>query len=89
MHVLGRSPTADLDYPATYHCCDVSDGAALEAILKHIRQDFGPIRGILHGAGVESAARFERKDRESVRATIASKAYGASALDEIDPAGSA
>ncbi len=83
MHVLGRSPEADLEYPATYHCCDVADIAALEAILKHIRRDSGPIRGIVHGAGVESAARFERKDRESVRATIASKADGASYLMEL------
>ncbi len=83
MHILGRSPTADLDYPAVYHCCDVSDITALKKTIALIRQDSGPIRGILHGAAVESAARFERKEMKSVRATIASKAYGAASLMKL------
>jgi acyl transferase domain-containing protein/NAD(P)-dependent dehydrogenase (short-subunit alcohol dehydrogenase family)/acyl carrier protein len=83
IHVLGRSLTADLDYPAAYHCCDVSDAAALEKTIQSIRQDSGPIRGILHGAGVESAARFERKEMKYVRATIDAKAYGALHLMQL------
>jgi acyl transferase domain-containing protein/NAD(P)-dependent dehydrogenase (short-subunit alcohol dehydrogenase family) len=77
MHVLGRSRNAHLNYPATYHCCDVSDAAALKKTIEDIRKESGPIRGVLHGAGVESAARFERKEMESVRATIAGKVFGA------------
>jgi acyl transferase domain-containing protein/NAD(P)-dependent dehydrogenase (short-subunit alcohol dehydrogenase family) len=82
-HVLGRSASANLDYPAEYHCCDVSDAAALQSTIEGIRQVSGPIRGILHGAGVETAARFERKEIENVHATIASKAYGALRLMQL------
>jgi acyl transferase domain-containing protein/NAD(P)-dependent dehydrogenase (short-subunit alcohol dehydrogenase family)/acyl carrier protein len=77
IHVLGRSPEAIIDYPSVYHCCDVSDAAALKRTIALIRRQAGPIRGILHGAGVESAARFERKDMASVRSTILSKVHGA------------
>ncbi len=65
---------------ATYHSCDVSDRAALARVLDHIRQADGPIHGVIHGAGVEAAARFERKKLEAVTATIAAKVDGAAAL---------
>jgi hypothetical protein len=77
MHVLGRNPESELTYPASYHCCDVSDAVALKSTLMKIRRKDGPIRGILHGAGVEVAARFDRKEEANVRATIASKVQGA------------
>jgi malonyl CoA-acyl carrier protein transacylase len=77
LHVLGRNSATRLEYPAVYHSCDISDAVALQSTIDKIRQNSGPIRGILHGAGVEVAARFERKEVDNVRATIASKAYGA------------
>jgi acyl transferase domain-containing protein len=82
MHVLGRRASADLPFAAGYRPCDVSDRAALVATLERIRREAGPIRGILHGAGVESAARFEQKEPEGIRTTIASKADGARHLAE-------
>jgi NAD(P)-dependent dehydrogenase (short-subunit alcohol dehydrogenase family) len=65
---------------ATYHSCDVSDRAALAKVLDQIRQVDGPIHGIIHGAGVEAAGRFDRKKVEAVTATIAAKVDGAAAL---------
>jgi NAD(P)-dependent dehydrogenase (short-subunit alcohol dehydrogenase family)/acyl carrier protein len=62
---------------ATYHSCDVADDAALADVLARIRRQSGPIEGIVHGAGIERACRFERKQRDSVAATIASKVDGA------------
>ncbi|MGM0487266.1 MAG: beta-ketoacyl synthase N-terminal-like domain-containing protein [Planctomycetota bacterium] len=72
----------------TYHCCDVGDRTQLAAVLQRIRQREGTIDGILHGAGVEAAARFTRKKDPLVRATIASKCDGLSnliALTREDP----
>ena len=51
---------------AYYHCCDVSDALAVEDCLDQIRKKHGPIRGILHGAGVGQDSRFERKRPEKV-----------------------
>jgi acyl transferase domain-containing protein/short-subunit dehydrogenase len=62
---------------ATYHCCDVSDAETLAVVLDEIRRVDGPIEGILHGAGIDRATRFEKKKREDVLATIDSKVSGA------------
>ena len=73
---------------ATYHACDIADWSALAATLEKIRSDAGPIRGILHGAGYEQAAKLEKKKLEHVERTIAAKAAGAAALmalTEHDP----
>jgi acyl transferase domain-containing protein/acyl carrier protein len=82
IHVFGRGPSADLQYPAVYHPCDVSDSESVRRTLEAIRREAGPVRGVLHGAGVELAARFERKEMDTVRATIASKVQGACNLME-------
>ncbi len=62
---------------ATYHRCDVSDAEALGRVLDEIRRSDGPIEGILHGAGIDRACRFEKKKREDVLATIEAKVNGA------------
>ena len=68
-----RSQGLDL----TYHSCDVGDRDAVAGMLQNIRRQHGPIRGIVHGAGVEAAARFDRKKPDSVLPTIAAKVDGA------------
>ncbi|MFG0333117.1 MAG: C45 family autoproteolytic acyltransferase/hydrolase, partial [Maioricimonas sp. JB049] len=65
---------------ATYHVCDVTDASALEQALASIRSADGPIRGIIHGAGIEAACRFDRKQREQVVSTVAVKVDAAFAL---------
>jgi NAD(P)-dependent dehydrogenase (short-subunit alcohol dehydrogenase family) len=68
---------AAADVRATYHRCDVADAKALARVLDDIRRADGPIEGILHGAGIDRAARFEKKKREDVLATIDAKVHGA------------
>ncbi|QDU40500.1 Phthiocerol/phenolphthiocerol synthesis polyketide synthase type I PpsA [Maioricimonas rarisocia] len=65
---------------ATYHVCDVTDAQALEQTLAEIRTADGPIHGIIHGAGIEAACRFDRKQREQVISTIAVKVDAAFTL---------
>ena len=65
---------------ATYHACDIRDRETLAVVLQQIRQNDGPIAGVIHGAGVEAACKFFRKRRDSVAATIAAKCDGAANL---------
>jgi len=74
---------SDAGVRVTYHACDVADRAALGRLLEEIRAADGPIEGIVHGAGVESACRFERKQPEMVARTIAAKVDGAAALLDL------
>src|SRR5207245_2111590 len=74
---------AEAGVQATYHSCDVSDRIALAKVLHRIREADGPINGIIHGAGIEAAARFDRKAPKTVSATIAAKVDGAAALMEL------
>lgn len=65
----------------TYHCCDVSDRVALAEVLQKIRAADGPIQGVIHGAGVESACGFAKKKREMVLRTIGAKLDAASLME--------
>ena len=67
----------------TYHACDVSDRVALGKVLDAIRTADGPIQGIIHGAGFESALRFEKKKPELVERTITVKVDGAANMMEL------
>ena len=61
----------------TYHACDVSDRDSVGHMLQVVRDLHGPITGIIHGAGIEAAARFDRKKADLVRLTVTSKVDGA------------
>lgn len=61
----------------TYHACDVSDRDSVGNMLQAVRDLHGPITGIIHGAGIEAAARFDRKKTDLVRLTVTSKVDGA------------
>ncbi|MFZ4765069.1 MAG: C45 family autoproteolytic acyltransferase/hydrolase, partial [Roseimicrobium sp.] len=74
---------ADAGVTATYHCCDVTDRGALSATLERIRAQDGPIQGIIHGAGIEQASRFDRKTRDGIETTMDAKVDGAAALMEL------
>ncbi|MCA9266252.1 MAG: SDR family NAD(P)-dependent oxidoreductase, partial [Planctomycetales bacterium] len=66
-----------------YHSCDVSDRTALAGVLQTIRQQNGPIRGVLHGAGVGKDSRFEHKRPDKVDQCIRAKVDGTLALMDL------
>lgn len=70
----------ELGIEAQYHQCDVADAVQVEKVLRRIRDQVGPITGILHGAGVGRDARFDRKQPEKVQQCIEAKVDGAIAL---------
>lgn len=73
---------------ATYHCCDVSDFADVELAVRRIREQFGPINGVVHGAGAGQDARFDRKRPDKVEKCLQAKIDGSLALmqaTQFDP----
>ena len=53
-----------------WHMCDVSRQDELEPVLESIRQDDGPIEGILHCCDSGQAARFEKKQPEVIERVL-------------------
>ncbi|MFN9717991.1 MAG: SDR family NAD(P)-dependent oxidoreductase [Planctomycetota bacterium] len=66
--------------PAVYHCCDVADFDVVEKIISEVRRRAGPIRGVIHGAGVGQDARFDRKRPEKVEKCLKAKIDGSLAV---------
>jgi len=61
---------------ARYEACDLADGAAVGQLIGRVEREVGPIRGIVHGAGWESACKFEKKTDEGLEATVGPKCIG-------------
>ncbi|MFI9040629.1 SDR family NAD(P)-dependent oxidoreductase [Streptomyces sp. NPDC053726] len=80
--LLGRSERpADLDERLVYRSVDVSDPDALTARLASIREEFGPLTGVVHAAGVLRDGFALTKSAEDFAAVLAPKAAGLCALD--------
>ncbi len=71
-----------LGIKAYYHSCDVANRPQLAEVINQIRAISGPIRGVVHGAGVGRDSRFDRKQPEKVAQCISAKVDGALALME-------
>lgn len=65
---------------ADYFSCDVSDADSVRMTLNDVRQRFGPIRGVLQGAGAGQDSRFDRKQPDKVDKCLKAKIDGALAL---------
>ncbi len=56
---------------------DVADAAALEAALDQVRKDLGPIRGVVHAAGVLADGPLLEMGEDEIREVLAPKVAGA------------
>jgi malonyl CoA-acyl carrier protein transacylase/NAD(P)-dependent dehydrogenase (short-subunit alcohol dehydrogenase family)/acyl carrier protein len=59
-----------------YRSVDVRDAAAVKAIIDQVRAEVGPIRGLLHGAGVLADRRIADKTAEQFEAVYSTKVKG-------------
>jgi len=66
--------------PVRYYAVDVTDPAALARVLAAVRADWGPITGVVHGAGVLSDALIAGKTDEQFDRVFAAKVAGLHAL---------
>ncbi|HEU4407577.1 MAG TPA: SDR family NAD(P)-dependent oxidoreductase [Polyangiaceae bacterium] len=62
---------------------DVADEAALRAAIDRARERFGPLRGVVHAAGVPAGALIPARAPEAAAAVLAPKARGAELLDAL------
>ncbi|MEX2358457.1 MAG: SDR family NAD(P)-dependent oxidoreductase, partial [Pirellulaceae bacterium] len=67
---------ADAGVSATYHQCDVTSRAELDATLQKIRQADGGINGLMHGAGLIEPGRFDNKRHGFVEKLVRTKFDG-------------
>ena len=71
---------------ARYYACDLADPQAVAALVAGVTRDLGPVQGIVHGAGYESACRFEKKTAAGLEATLGPKCLGLEhLLTTVDP----
>jgi NAD(P)-dependent dehydrogenase (short-subunit alcohol dehydrogenase family) len=70
------------DSETRYLAVDVSDSAALAEALEAVRQDWGPITAVVHGAGVLADKRIEEKTDEQFDHVFDTKVAGLRALLE-------
>jgi NAD(P)-dependent dehydrogenase (short-subunit alcohol dehydrogenase family) len=61
---------------AVYRGVDVRDPAAVAGVLGAVRREFGPVRGLVHGAGVLADARIEDKTDEQFDRVWGTKVAG-------------
>jgi NADP-dependent 3-hydroxy acid dehydrogenase YdfG len=62
--------------PARYYAVDVTDPGALADVLAAVRADWGPITGVVHGAGVLADALIVSKADEQFDRVFAAKVAG-------------
>jgi NAD(P)-dependent dehydrogenase (short-subunit alcohol dehydrogenase family) len=65
-----------------YESIDVTDASGLVRVVAGIRASWGPIRGVVHAAGVVADKRLGEKTQEQFEAVFRTKAGGARALLE-------
>jgi len=61
---------------AVYYSVDVRDGAAVARVLTEVRQRYGAIRGLVHGAGVLADRRIEDKTEDQFDFVYGTKVTG-------------
>ncbi len=75
---LGRIESAGAK--VVYRAVDVRDGAAVAACLAAVRHEHGPIRGLVHGAGVLADRRIEDQTDAQFAAVYDTKVSGLRSL---------
>jgi NAD(P)-dependent dehydrogenase (short-subunit alcohol dehydrogenase family) len=60
----------------SYRAVDVRDGAAVRSVVEDVRQTWGPIRGIVHGAGVLADALLSAQTDEQFNLVFGTKVDG-------------
>jgi len=71
---------------ARYYSADLRDTEAMRGVLKTIRTELGPVRGLVHGAGVLADRLIEDKTTDQFSAVYETKVCGLRAiLDAVDP----
>ncbi|HAK59113.1 MAG TPA: hypothetical protein DCO77_01850, partial [Nitrospiraceae bacterium] len=72
-----------------YYRCDITDAESVDRLIGQVRQEIGPITGVIHGAGLNWPNRTEIVSSEEALKEIGPKVYGAmnlcKALNDVPP----
>ena len=69
-----------------YYSVDVRDASSVQPIMSRIQRELGPVRGIIHGAGVLADQKIEDKTKEQFDRVYETKINGlTSLLENLDP----
>ncbi len=71
---LARFAAAGLQ--ARYACCDIADAQAVQALVATVRADWGPVTGLIHGAGMNKPRRLEQSTEVQALQEMAPKVRG-------------
>jgi len=72
----------DIGASAHYFQTDLSERASVHTLISDIRRRLGPVRGVVHAAGLTRDALIRTTSREQLDAVLAPKVLGARHLDE-------
>ncbi len=72
--VLSRYAGAGL--VARYHQCNIVDPAEVNRVVEEVEREFGPITGLIHGAGVNKPRRVEQVTEEQALTEVSPKVQG-------------
>ena len=65
---------------ARYQAVDITDGSAVEKAVADVRAEWGPVRGLVHAAGVNLDKRIAEKTKEQLDAVYGTKIDGLKSL---------
>jgi NAD(P)-dependent dehydrogenase (short-subunit alcohol dehydrogenase family) len=68
-----------------YHAVDTSDAAAVAAVVQQVRAEWGPVRGLVHAAGVLADKALHEKPNEQFLTVYRTKVEGFQALLAATP----
>lgn len=66
-----------------YYSADVADRQAIKEVLDELREKYGALKGIIHGAGVASNRMLAQTDEETLRSVLAPKINGTWNLHQL------
>ncbi|MEC3953118.1 SDR family NAD(P)-dependent oxidoreductase [Nocardia sp. CDC153] len=78
-----RELVAELGVRVTVAACDVADRTALAELVREIESDGGPVRAVVHAAGVSATAGLSEFDPGTAAEVFAAKVSGAENLDAV------
>ena len=61
---------------ALYRSVDLRDGGAVAAVIKEVREEYGPVKGLIHGAGVLADRLIKDKTAEQFELVYSTKIAG-------------
>jgi len=66
-----------------YYSVDISDEKNLATVLENIRNAYGEINGVVHGAGIAGSGMLMKKELETFVSVLKPKVFGALLLDSL------